>query len=142
MARAAEALRQLAHDLHAPSPLGAGGCAGPAVPSLARTSPDSHPRGMRRLGQHQRQGSPRRDGRSKKNGPQAIGKSRGGWNTKIHLVAADERTALTFALSPGHAHDAPEGRKLLTAWHRRPDGVPMVWTGPMKAMRPGNSCWS
>src|SRR5918992_4042230 len=126
MARAAEALRQLAHDLHAPSPLGAGGCAGPAVPSLARTSPDSHPRGMRRLGQHQRQGSPRRDGRSKKNGPQAIGKSRGGWNTKIHLVAADERTALTFALSPGHAHDAPEGRKLLTAWQRRPDGVPMV----------------
>jgi transposase len=24
-----------------------------------------------------------------KNGPQAIGKSRGGWNTKIHMVAAD-----------------------------------------------------
>jgi len=28
----------------------------------------------------------------KKNGPQAIGKSRGGWTTKIHLVAADART--------------------------------------------------
>jgi hypothetical protein len=25
----------------------------------------------------------------KKNGPQAIGKSSGGWNTKIHLVAAN-----------------------------------------------------
>jgi len=36
----------------------------------------------------------------KKNGPQAIGKSRGGWNTKIHLVAADARTVITFALSP------------------------------------------
>ena len=52
-------------------------------------------------------------GALKKNGPQSIGKSRGGWNTKIHLVAADARTAITFALSPGHAHDAPEGRELL-----------------------------
>ena len=34
--------------------------------------------------------------------------------------------ALTFALSPGQAHDAPEGRKLLTGWHRRPAQVPMV----------------
>ena len=30
------------------------------------------------------------------------------------MVAADCRTALTFALSPGSAHDAPEGRKLLS----------------------------
>lgn len=29
------------------------------------------------------------------------------------MVAADARTAVTFALSPGNAHDAPEGRKLL-----------------------------
>jgi transposase len=45
-----------------------------------------------------------------KNGPQAIGKSRGGWTTHIHMVAANARTALTFALSPGEAHDAPMGR--------------------------------
>ncbi|WP_243021171.1 IS5 family transposase [Simplicispira sedimenti] len=50
-----------------------------------------------------------------KNGPQAIGKSRGGWNTKIHMVAADARTAVTFSLSPGQAHDAPEGRRLLSS---------------------------
>ena len=31
------------------------------------------------------------------------------------MVAADSRTALTFALSPGNAHDAPEGRKLLSS---------------------------
>jgi transposase len=42
------------------------------------------------------------------------------------LVAANERIALTFALSPGQAHDAPEGRKLLTRWQRRRDGVPIV----------------
>ncbi|MBI1891408.1 MAG: IS5 family transposase [Burkholderiales bacterium] len=52
-------------------------------------------------------------GAFKKNGPQAIGKSRGGWTTKIHLVAADARTAITFALSPGQASDAVEGRELL-----------------------------
>jgi hypothetical protein len=48
-----------------------------------------------------------------KNGPQSMGKSRGGWNTKVHMVAADARTTIAFALSPGHAHDAPEGRGLL-----------------------------
>jgi len=34
-------------------------------------------------------------------------------STKIHMVVADARTAITFALSPGEAHDAPQGRKLL-----------------------------
>ena len=29
------------------------------------------------------------------------------------MVAADDRTAVTFSLSPGQAGDAPEGRKLL-----------------------------
>ena len=52
-------------------------------------------------------------GALKKTGPQSIGKSRGGWTTKIHMVAADARTAITFALSPGNSHDAPEGRQLL-----------------------------
>ncbi len=64
-------------------------------------------------GQHDCQGASRWHGRVKKNGPQSIGKSRGGWTTKIHMVAADARTALMFFLSAGQAHDAPEGRKLL-----------------------------
>ena len=29
------------------------------------------------------------------------------------MVAADDRTAVTFSLSPGQINDAPEGRKLL-----------------------------
>jgi transposase len=29
------------------------------------------------------------------------------------MVAADARTAITLSLSPGHAHDAPQGRALL-----------------------------
>jgi transposase len=61
-----------------------------------------------------------------KNGPQAIGKSRGGWNTKIHMVAADARTAIVFALSPGHDHDAPHGRALLEELGPMPEGLPML----------------
>ena len=51
---------------------------------------------------------------SGRSGPQSIGKSRGGWTTKIHLIAEDARTAIAFSLSPGNAHDAPEGRSLLS----------------------------
>jgi transposase len=65
-------------------------------------------------------------GALKKNGPQALGRSRGGWTTKIHLVAADARTALTFALSPGQAHDAPEGRKLLHRVGKQPGPIPLL----------------
>ncbi|HVB57985.1 MAG TPA: IS5 family transposase [Candidatus Acidoferrales bacterium] len=54
-------------------------------------------------------------GALKKNGPQAIVHSRGGCTTKIHLVAANERTAVTFSLSPGNAGDVPCGRALVMA---------------------------
>ncbi len=39
------------------------------------------------------------------------------------MVAADERTAISFSLSPGHAADGPEGRKLLaeTDWNLCPE---------------------
>ena len=71
-----------------------------------------------------------------KNGPQAIGKSRGGWTTKIHMVAADARTAITFALSPGQAGDAPHARTPRTtestaAMERR-----------TKVTKPDNSRWT
>ena len=65
-------------------------------------------------------------GALKKNGPQSIGRSRGGWTTKIHMVAADARTAITFSLSPGQAHDAPEGRKLLNRLGQQHDSPSLV----------------
>ena len=46
-------------------------------------------------------------------GPSAPGKSRGGGPTKSHRVAADACTAMPVSLSPGQAHAAPEGCKLL-----------------------------
>lgn len=55
-------------------------------------------------------------GTPQKNGPQAIRKSRGSWNTKIHLIATNDRFSLAFNLSGGNAHDVPEGRLLLSEW--------------------------
>ena len=42
------------------------------------------------------------------------------------MVAADARTALTFSLSPGQAHDAPEGRKLLRRLGSQQNGPSLV----------------
>ena len=42
------------------------------------------------------------------------------------MGAADARTARTFARSPGQAHDAPEGRKLLHRLGPRPGNLAVV----------------
>ncbi|WHZ26995.1 MAG: Mobile element protein [Nitrospira sp.] len=42
------------------------------------------------------------------------------------MVAADARTAITFALSPGQAHDAPEGRQLLQRVGRIPRPIHLL----------------
>ena len=38
---------------------------------------------------------------------------RGGWNTKLHMVAASDRDGVILALSVGNCGDAQEGRALL-----------------------------
>jgi transposase len=47
-------------------------------------------------------------------------------DTKIHMVAADARTAIVFALSPGNDHDAPHGRALLEELGPMPEGFPLL----------------
>ncbi len=42
------------------------------------------------------------------------------------MVAASDRHAVKFSLSPGNAHDAPEGRKLLRQRGRQTAGVPLL----------------
>ena len=42
------------------------------------------------------------------------------------MVAADARTAITFALSPGNAHDAPEARRLLKEMKDAPSSSYLV----------------
>ena len=106
-------VRAVAYHLHTDESLvkERGPQPGVRTPPEGPTRPDQAGGGV--AGQHHREGSPRRDRCAKQNGPQALGKSRGGWTTKIHRVAAEARTAVTVSLSPGQTHDAPEGRKLL-----------------------------
>lgn len=100
--------------------------AGPGLyPVATGADPSGEDRG-RGVRPHDREGPSRWDEGVKKNGPQAIGRSRGGWTTKIHLVAEDARTALRLTLSPGQAHDAPEGRKLLQRFGKRPGPIPLL----------------
>jgi transposase len=126
MARSSEAIRPLTHDLHANESLVEERRSGSSVREVADGADRSHQdRGVcARLDLDQ--GASGWDWRAKKNGSQAIGKSRGGWNTKVHLVAANARTAIIFALSPGNAHDAPEGRALLAELGPMPEGLPML----------------
>ena len=49
-----------------------------------------------------------------RNGSQVVDKSCGGWSTEIHMVAANARTTITFALSAGQA-SARAGCELLAA---------------------------
>jgi len=42
------------------------------------------------------------------------------------MVAADDRTAIAFSLSPGHSHDAPEGRQLLRTLEPLESRVAMI----------------
>ena len=60
--------------------------------------------------------------RSKKNGPtQALGRSRGGWTTKIHAATIDENCSVALHLTPGQAHD---GRNFESLYDRLdPDNV-------------------
>jgi transposase len=122
----AEAVRPLAHGLYTDESVVQERRTGSRLREVAAGTDRPHQDRGLRPGLDLGEGASGRNRRSKKNGPQCIGKSRGGWNTKIHLVAADARTAITFALSPGNAHDAPEGRELLRDLGTMPEGLPML----------------
>ena len=64
---------------------------------------------------------PNGTGALKKTGKQAIGRSRGGLTTKIHMVTATDRSAVSFSLSGGEANDSPEGIALLDRTTRSPE---------------------
>jgi len=126
VARTAQAVRQLAQHLCEDESLGQERCLGSGVCQVAAGA-DSAPQDRSfQFGLDLGESAPGRDWGSKKNGPQAIGKSRGGWNTKIHLVAANARTAIIFCLSSGEAHDAPVGRQLLLELGPLPVEVPLA----------------
>jgi len=61
-----------------------------------------------------------------KKGPQSIGKSRGGWTAKIHMVSANDRLGLRFSLSPGQSDDAKNGQILLRGWNHDLPKIPIL----------------
>src|SRR6202789_1014866 len=121
-----QAVWQLAQHLCAHESLGQERCIGSGVCQVAARADTTHQDRSFQFGLDFGESAPRWNWGFKKNGPQAIGKSRGGWNTKIHLVAANARTAIIFCLSPGEAHDAPMGRQLLLELGPLPVEVPLV----------------
>ena len=62
----------------------------------------------------------------KKHGKQCIGKSKGGWNTKLHVVSADDKTIIEMHLSGGNKHDAPEGRYSIEKIGNEYQGIPYL----------------
>ena len=65
-----------------------------------------------------------------KYGPQSIGKSRGGWTTKLHMAAADAaRTAVTFSLYPRTGARRTGGAQA-AALFRSPARQPSAGDGP------------
>lgn len=86
-----------------PSGEDAPGTGGPRCPSGA----DSN------AGQHQYTGTSLRFRSTEKKGPQAIGRSKGGLTTKIHMIAGCPDHGMEFSLSPGNASDFSEGKKLI-----------------------------
>ena len=113
MEEAAQRIRRLARDLCPGEPLGQKGSSSSGVPAFAAAGNHSDPSKHSESGFHLHQSASRWYGRLEKNAPQSIGRTRGGWNTKLHMVAASDRDGVIFALSAGNCGDAPEGRALL-----------------------------
>ena len=83
---------------------------GTAVPRACRTRPINRGSDDRR---HACQSAPLRFRRKKGEQSQAIGRSRGGRNTKIHAIADAKGRLLSILLSGGDAHDCPKAQRLI-----------------------------
>ena len=113
MEEAAQRIRELARDLCPGEPLGQKGSSSGGVPAFAAIGNYLNQSECGKPGFYLYQSASRWYGCSEKNGPQSIGRTRGGWNTKLHMGAASDRDGVIFALSAGNCGDAPEGRALL-----------------------------
>ena len=122
----AQRVRELAYDIHAHKPLGQERRTRPNLHRDAALGHGEHFDKRCLYRQHFGQSPPRWNGRFKKTGPQSIGKSRGGWTTKVHMVASDARTPVGFMLSPGNDHDAPQGCALLERLGAVEEGTPLL----------------
>ena len=109
MAGAAQIPGELAYDLYPHEPLEQGGGARPGLARLQQEQIIAIKFEAVSVDSTTVKVPSRRHWGFKKTGPQAIGRSRGGCTTKIHLVAAHARCALNFSLSPGQAGGCAAG---------------------------------
>jgi transposase len=58
-------------------------------------------------------GAPARERGTQKNGPQALGRSRGGLTSKLHVAADAQGRLVRCLLTAGQRHDAPQALPLL-----------------------------
>ena len=90
--------------------MGAARCLGTAVPRACLTRALDRDADDRR---HPHQGAPLGLGRKRGEQKQAIGRSRGGRNTKVHAIADAQGRLLTILLSGGEVHDCPPAPRLI-----------------------------
>ena len=113
MEELAQRIRRLARDLCPGEPLGEKERFASGFFTFTVTGDYTDPSKCDKSGFRLYQGSSRWNGRFEKSGTQCIGRTRGGWNTKLHMVAASDRDGVIFSLSAGICGDGPEGRALL-----------------------------
>jgi transposase len=89
-----------------------GGCSASTAPSSGRTS-----RRLGRRGENPPAGEP---------DDHALGRSQGGFGTKLHLICDGEGTPVAVAIGPGQEHETQRAIPLLeeaTAWPEQPAKV-------------------
>ncbi|RZL14035.1 MAG: IS5 family transposase [Hymenobacter sp.] len=109
VAGAARRLGQLAHDLHAFPALGRVRRVGPGAGGRAAGRRPAHAAG----GFDHRAGAPARERGAQKNGPQALGRSRSGLTSKLHVAADARGRPVRFSLTADQRPDAPQALPLL-----------------------------
>ena len=110
MVRLPTRIRTTHDDLQSLRALGGAGRLGAAVPRTRRAWSIS---GYADDRLDPRQGASLGLGRKKGEQTQAIGRSRGGRNTKIHAIADAKGRLLSILLSGGQAHDCPPAKRLI-----------------------------
>src|SRR5215210_2817452 len=120
-------VRPVADRLQPLPSLARGGCLGrrlgrAAGRRRARRDPGRYPGHHRR---HQRPGAPTSGGREKGGAAAELGRSRGGWGSKLHLISERRGRPIVAALTEGQRHESPQAIPLLERMAHRmwPDAL-------------------
>ena len=110
LVRLSRSLRAIHNDIQSLRALGASRHLGKSVPRACRPGP-RYRHADDRL--YARQSAPFGSGRKRGEQKQAVGRSRGGRNTKIHALADAKGRLIAILLTGGEAHDYPVAKRLV-----------------------------